>query len=241
LPASAIVVALVMAAWARPLEPQLCRALALAGVATASTAALSAFPDRDRRAGALVLALASGSALMHLFAREVALFEVSTPRVVHLSPLLATFAVVLDAGTLALTGVYLSERKSRRLALGGGGVLVLSLALSWLAHRGALPGAGAASVLAARALAQLSLAPRPALPELVRFMLLLGTLLVAALALGQRAERARNGTVMALCLLSLGAPDVPLPALWLVLAALLCPNFGTGLDTPAPALRASED
>ena len=37
-------------------------------------------------------------------------------------------------------------------------------------------------------------------------------------------ERSKTSVVLALCLLSLGAPDMPLPALWLVVAALLAPR-----------------
>lgn len=239
LPASAIVVALVMAAWSRPLDPQLCRTLALAGVATAAASALSALHDTERRAAALVLALTSGSALLHLGARELALraIEAMSASSFRWSSRVATLAVVTDLAVLALTGLYLSAKNLRKLALGGAGVLALTLGLAAFAHRGSAPGAGAGSVLAARTLGQLSRAPLPILPEVVRFALLLGVPIVAALALLQASGRARSGTVMALCLLSLGAPDVPLPALWLVLAALLCPSFVPAWDEPASSRR----
>ncbi|HEY2410450.1 MAG TPA: hypothetical protein VGI10_30805 [Polyangiaceae bacterium] len=233
LPASAIVVALVMAAWARPLQAELCRALALAGIATATTAAVSALADASRRASALVLALASGSALLHLAAREFALraVEVMSPTAFHWSSALATVAVLVDVAALTLTGLYLSRKNPLMLALGAASVLAVSLTLAILARHGTAPGAGAFSVLTLRTLAQLSRAPLPMLPELLRFTILLCTPLLAILALSQRAPRARSGTVMALCLLSLGSPDMPLPALWLVLAALLCPSFEPGWDT----------
>jgi hypothetical protein len=38
------------------------------------------------------------------------------------------------------------------------------------------------------------------------------------------SARGKASVVLSLCLLSLGAPDMPLPALWLVVAALLSPK-----------------
>ncbi|HKO47658.1 MAG TPA: hypothetical protein VJV79_08040, partial [Polyangiaceae bacterium] len=71
LPGSAIVIALVMAAWARPLAPELCRMMALAAIAASLSAALASLRVSETRASGLVLGAAGSSGLAHLLAREL--------------------------------------------------------------------------------------------------------------------------------------------------------------------------
>jgi len=49
-------------------------------------------------------------------------------------------------------------------------------------------------------------------------------LLTAGVCVARPKERGRAGVVISMSLLSLGATDMPLPALWLVVAALLSPK-----------------
>jgi len=49
-------------------------------------------------------------------------------------------------------------------------------------------------------------------------------LLAAGACVAKPGERGRASVVLSMCLLSLGATDMPLPALWLVVAALLSPK-----------------
>jgi hypothetical protein len=78
-------------------------------------------------------------------------------------------------------------------------------------------------------LAQLSRAPAAALPPAVRFAVTTALLIGAGLCVAKLNDRRKTSVVLALCLLSLGAPDIPLPALWLVVAALLAPKQAEAL------------
>jgi hypothetical protein len=88
-------------------------------------------------------------------------------------------------------------------------------------------------VLAERALTLLSRVPSAALPVALRFAITAALLIAAGLCVFRPSARNKTSVVLALALLSLGAPDMPLPALWLVLAALLSPK-------QAPASRHEE-
>jgi len=223
LPASAIVVALVMAAWARPLEAELCRTMALSAIAAALVAALSNVRRSETRAVALVLGCASFSGLAHLQARE--LVGRATERMdmttFRWAVGVSTLGAVFDLLALGLTVAYLCRLDMKKLALTAGAILIPALALGLFAAHGAAPGVGVARVLLERSLAQLSRGPAAALPIAVRFALTSALLIAAGFCLFSRNARTKAGVVFALCLLSLGASDMPLPALWLVVAALL--------------------
>src|SRR4051812_25653600 len=98
LPGSAIVIALVMAAWARPLAPELCRMMALAAVAASLSGALASLRDSETRGSGLVLGVAGASGLLHLLARE--LLSRSAERFSGVSPhwvvAASTLATLLD-------------------------------------------------------------------------------------------------------------------------------------------------
>jgi len=226
LPASAIVIALVMAAWAHPLEPELCRLMALATILASLSAAVASLRNVNTRASGLVLASASASGLSHLIARE--LVSRAAERLdsgsLHWAVAVATLATLLDLIALGLALAYFGQRQPRKSALGAALVFVPALAIGFFAAHGAAPGAGVARVLAERVLAQLSRAPAAALPIALRFALTTALLLGAALCVGKPNEPRKASVVLALCLLSLGAPDMPLPALWLVVASLLAPE-----------------
>jgi hypothetical protein len=226
LPGSAIVIALVMTAWARPLEPELCRVMALAAIATSFAAAMASLRLHETRAAGLVLASASLSGLSHLLARELVrrAAERLDSTSLHWAVGVATFASLLDLIALGLTLAYLGQGKPRKILLGASLVLAPALMLGWFAARGSAPGAGLFRVLAERALAQLSRAPAAALPGSLRFAITTALLFAAGLCVSRPGERGKANVVIALCLLSLGAPDMPLPALWLVVAALLSPK-----------------
>jgi hypothetical protein len=215
LPGSAIVIALVMTAWARPLEPELCRVMALAAIAASFAAAMASVRLHETRAAGLVLASASLSGLSHLLARELVrrAAERLDSTSLHWAFRVATFASLLDLIALGLTLTYLGQGKPRKILLS-----------ARFAARGSAPDAGLFRVLAERALAQLSRAPAAALPGSLRFAITTALLFAAGLCVSRPGERNKANVVIALCLLSLGAPDMPLPALWLVVAALLSPK-----------------
>jgi hypothetical protein len=226
LPASAIVVALVMAAWARPLEPELCRLMALAAIAASLSAAIASLRTIDTRASGLVLGSACLSGISHLIARE--LVSRAAERLdsgsLRWAVAVATLATLLDLLALALSLAYLGQKKPRRSAIGAAVVIVPAVIIGLFAAHGAAPGAGLLRVLVERVLAQLSRAPAAALPPAVRFAVTTALLIGAGLCVAKPSERGKTSVVLALSLLSLGAPDMPLPALWLVVAALLAPK-----------------
>lgn len=226
LPGSAIVIALVMAAWARPLEPELCRIMALSAIAAAMAGAIASLRLSETRASGLVLGSASLSGLFHLLARELVsrAAERLDSTSLHWAVAVATLATLLDLITFGFALTYLGQGKLRKIAISASAVLIPALLLSAFAAHGSAPGAGVLRVLAERALAQLSRAPAAALPGSLRFAITAALLLAAGLCVAKPGERGKANVVLALSLLSLGAPDMPLPALWLVVAALLSPK-----------------
>ncbi len=232
LPGGAIVVALVMAAWARPLEPDMCRTMALAAIATALAGAFANLRVTETRAAGLVLGSAGFSGLFHLLARELVsrAAEHLDNTSLHWAVAVATLATLLDLVALGLTLTYLGRGDRRKVALTAALVLVPAFALGAFAAHGSAPGAGILRVLAERTLAQLSRAPAAALPSALRFAITAALLTTAGLCVLKPGERSKTSVVLSLSLLSLGAPDMPLPALWLVVATLLAPK------QPAPEL-----
>jgi hypothetical protein len=226
LPGSAIVIALVMAAWARPLAPELCRMMAFAAIAASLSGALASLRARETRASGLVLGAAGLSGLAHLLARELMSraaehVDASSRHWVIAASMLA---ILLDVLTLGLTLTYLGQGKLRKIAIAAGSVLVPALALGVFAAHGSTPGASVLRVLAERALAQLSRAQVTAVPATLRFTVTAALLIAAGACVAKPGERGRTNVVLSLSLLSLGATDMPLPALWLVVAALLSPK-----------------
>ena len=226
LPGSAIVVALVVAAWARPLEAELCRVLAIAAISAALAGAAASLRSTETRASGLVLLSAGLSGLMHLLARELVsrAAERLDSTSLHWAVRLATLATLLDLITLGLTLTYLGHGRLRNVAWGAVAVLIPALLLGTFAAHGTAPNASLLRVLAERALAQLSRAPAAAFPSSLRFSITTALLIAAGLCVVKPGERGKTHVVLSLCLLSLGAPDMPLPALWLAIASLLAPN-----------------
>ena len=238
LPGGAIVIALVMAAWARPLEPDMCRTMALAAIATALAGAVANLRVTETRAAGLVLGSAGLSGLLHLLARELVsrAAEHLDNTSLHWAVAVATLATLLDLIALGLTLTYLGRGARRKVLLTVAYVLVPAFALGAFAAHGTAPGAGIARVLAERTLAQLSRAPAAALPSALRFAITTALLTAAGLCVLKPGERSKTSVVLSLSLLSLGAPDMPLPALWLVVATLLAPSQ----PTPVPALARAD-
>jgi len=226
LPGSAIVVALVMAAWARPLAPELCRMMALAAIAASLAGSIASVRESGTRASGMVLGAAGLSGLTHLLAREL-MSRAAEHLDVSLKPWVigvSSLATVLDLVTLGLTLTYLGQGKMRQIARVAALVLVPALALGVFAAHGSAPGASVLRVLAERALGQLSRAQTTFVPGALRFTVTAALLLTAGACVAKPSARGRANVVLAMSLLSLGATDMPLPALWLVVAALLSPK-----------------
>ena len=167
LPGSAIVIALVMAAWARPLAPELCRMMAFAAIAASLAGALASLRASETRASGLVLAAAGVSGLAHLVARDLSGRATATTS--HWLFAVSTLATLLDLVTLGLSLTYLGHGKPRKIAIVGALILVPALALGVFAAHGNAPGASVLRVLAERALGQLSRTPTGAVPGALHF------------------------------------------------------------------------
>jgi len=243
LPGAAIVIALVMAAWARPLEPELCRLMAFAAIAASLAGAAASLRIGETRASGLVLASAALSGISHLLARELVsrAAERADNGSLRWAIAVATLATLLDLVALGLSLTYLGQGKLRKIALNAAIVLVPALALGVFAAHGSAPGAGLARVLAERALSQLTRVPAPALPNALRFAIAAALLIAAGLCVLRPGARAKASVVLSLSLLSLGAPDMPLPALWLVVAALLSPKQVAPITEALPSKPAAAD
>jgi hypothetical protein len=232
LPGSAIVIALVMAAWARPLAPELCRMMAFAAIAASLSGALASLRVSETRASGLVLGAAGFSGLAHLLARELVSRAADHAHAAsaHWVVAASTLATLLDLVTLGLSLIYLGRGNLRKVALACALILLPALTLGVFAAHGSAPGAGVLRVLAERALGQLSRAPTATMPGTLRFTITAALLLAAGACVARPGERGRASVVLSMCLLSLGATDMPLPALWLVVAALLSPKQVAPLD-----------
>jgi len=227
LPGSAIVIALVMAAWARPLAPELCRMMAVAAIAASLAGALASVRSRETRASGLVLGAAGLSGLAHLLSRELmgrAAEHLTLGGNRHWIIAACTLSILLDLLTLGLSLTYLGQGKPRSVALVAGWVLLPALALGVYAAHGSAAGASVVRVLAERALAQLSRAQTSLVPGALRYTVTAALLFAAGACVAKPGHRGRASVVLAMSLLSLGATDMPLPALWLVVAALLSPK-----------------
>ncbi len=142
----------------------------------------------------------------------------------HWAVAVATLAALFDLMTLGVTLSYLGQGKARQVAIRTACVLLPALLLGVFAAHGSAPGAGVSRVLAERALTLLSRVPSAALPSALRFAITAALLITAGVCVFSPRARGKTSVVLGLCLLSLGAPDMPLPALWLVVAALLSPK-----------------
>ncbi len=233
LPGSAIVIALVMAAWARPLAPELCRMMAFAAIAASLSGSLASLRASETRASGLVLGAAGLSGLAHLLARELLsrAAEHLDAASAHWVVAVSVIATLLDLVTLGLCLTYLGHGRVRKIAIACALILLPALALGVFAAHGTAPGAGVLRVLAERALGQLSRAPTTAVPGALRFTVTAALLFAAGACVAKPGERGRASVVLSMSLLSLGATDMPLPALWLVVAALLSPKQVAPLKT----------
>ncbi|MET0790789.1 MAG: hypothetical protein ABW061_04655, partial [Polyangiaceae bacterium] len=204
LPGSAIVIALVMAAWARPLEPELCRMMALAAIGASLAGAVASLRLSETRASGLGLACASASGLTHLLARELVsrAAERLDSTSLHWAVAIATLAALFDLMTLSVALFYLGQGKSRKVALSAALVIVPALLLGVFAAHGSAPGAGVSRVLAERALTLLSRVPAAALPNALRFAITAALLIAAGVCVFRPSARGKTNVVLSLALLS---------------------------------------
>jgi hypothetical protein len=235
LPAGLGVIALVFAAIARPLEPDLGKLLAVAAIVATACAGPFLLAQRWARLPGAILLGSALSGVLALLACEAGRRAGTLDRaqsIFALSATLGSMALELAACILALIW---ATRTRRRLLTTSAVTLTLAGVLLGFAHVGESHDANAAFVLLHRSLEALSQQPPSALPaELGQAAALLQLLLAGALLVlpGQRAD-AR--AALSLCVLGGLAEGAPVGALLSVSGALLL--AAASCDPHAPPER----
>ena len=139
------------------------------------------------------------------------------------SMLAATIAMVLELGAWLIGMAWLSAKNVRRLAVFLGIAVFVAVAVGLMAAAGKSYDAGPWTVLASRAVGELTRHPRPFGPEMLRSVVELLELVGAATALASRSRGNVACTALGLALLARSATDIPILALGLCLAALAGP------------------
>lgn len=234
LPAGLGVVALVAAAAARPLEPDLGRVLAIAAAVASATAAPQLLGSRwGKLPGILLLAMAVTGAL-DLVADELGARGGGTLR--NVSAVAVAFLATATGVGAALTGLRWAARDRREFAVvvastAAGVAVVLSAAALGEQHT-----AGMTLVLLHRSLEALSQRQFFAVPLLLAESATLFLLVAsAAMLLAVRTRRADLRAAVALCLLGSVVPGAPASALLSVAGALLLVRAAS--DPHAPRER----
>lgn len=177
------------------------------------------------RGAALVLLAAGLSAFTHTIARALAIYA-SDNALVSLFGVargVATVGLLFDVGSLVLAVLWLWVPKPKAGAIALGVGTLLAVLLVGAAASGAAPDASLFSVLADRALTELTQHPAPLVPHTVRAGVEVLAFALSAGVLLQLGERRLSGVVIALAILARGSSDIPLCAMSLLLAALLSP------------------
>lgn len=215
---------LLLLAIIRPLEPVLALALGSSAAVAGALSARHCLPQRERRAGALVLGLISGAGLIHVISRKLTqdASEAANLTVFRGAELLETLAASIDLVALALACVWLQRRTPRGRLLVPIALLLSGLCVV-LALRASIPGASTAAVLLKGGLEALARDQSSLLPVSLGYTLSAASLLIALASLVGPAEL---GLVLAASLLARASLDVPIPALMLELAALYLPFTG---------------
>lgn len=180
---------------------------------------------RDTRAVSLVLAGVGVGALLRVLAIGFAHLAREYGSVVYeqVAAVVATFGLVAHAVVLVIAFGWIAWRRGTLWSWCGSVALVaLAVAAGWLAAVGVQPDASGAAVLARRALTQLVHAPAPLWvpPAALAFLQVL-TWLMALAVLARRQGALMVPSAICLALIAAGAPEAPLCALALALAALL--------------------
>ncbi len=219
-------------------DPNGAMTLALTSSGLALAAAPNLLKAERTRAMGLAITLGGAGGALHALGRYLA-FKASLaalPTQFMLARVSETFAFALHLGVIALTVFWLWSRgpafPAKLLGVAG---LAAFVAIG--SARGSLHHAAVWEVLASRSLGRLLSDPLPYLPVVATSMITILTLALAVWLLVKPKPKLTS-FVLAFCLLSGGATDVPLLALCLVLGTIVAklplPESAPG---PSPAPR----
>ncbi|MDB4946876.1 MAG: hypothetical protein JWP97_6410 [Labilithrix sp.] len=198
-------------------------ALAIFAAILAGVAAIATLRAVHTRMVGVVLGMLALAALLRPIAWEMAYLagERASLGLYSGARALATIAVIVQALATLAAAAWLGTRSAVRGRLLANGAIVVAFALTYLAAHD--PGDATPSTV--QAVLHASLAQAPNLPLAVQLasiaaFLVPATILLALVAVVQRASTPAVLGVLALALLSQGATDVPLQALCIAAAAV---------------------
>ncbi|HEV8245582.1 MAG TPA: hypothetical protein VGP93_07430, partial [Polyangiaceae bacterium] len=224
LPAATAVAALTVAAAHDGLEPSMHGVLAVACLMSAAVSVPFGLQRRETRAVGLVLLFSMLASSLHFAALELALRagEAASAVGYTLAQGVATFGWLLKLGTLIFTLLWLGGARAPRIAALSVSCLLVGFALTLVAREGLEPDASAWTVVVSRTFDQLARPPLPMVPWLLR-RVVAGAIGITALLCLLERQRGIQGALFTLCLIGLGAVDVPLAALLLCAGSLSLP------------------
>ncbi len=226
IPAVVATSALTMIATGRVLEPQLGSALAVTSLVSAAGGAPIALYFPASRALGLVLALTAVSGAIDFAGLSLASAAVADGSATsyRVAGGLMTLGFVLELVLIAIAAAFVAGGSKHRSIILAVASMVLSLALVVTLRTSLRLGASTAEVVIARAASALLHGPPPFVPPAARLVLEVGSLVAAAGGVFA-ARRSPFAPLMALCLTARGSPDVPIPALLLVVAGIAVPAY----------------
>jgi len=216
-----LVVALASPAVVQRLHAFAALALAIVTGLVVLVAGVTAARSAQTRAVGAVLALFSFSGLLRPIAWQLAgaAGERASLSLYHLARGVSTAAVAVQAGATLLAAAWLGTRSRVRGRLLANGAIVLAFVITYLAAReGEGPPSALEGVLRG-SLAQAAGVPAPYALGSIAAFLVPASILLAVVALVQRAQPPAVLAALALALLSQGGFDVPLQALAATAAA----------------------
>jgi hypothetical protein len=226
IPAVIVTSALAMRATGVALEPELASALAISALVGAAAGAPVALSSPTSRALGLVLALTavSGAADFAGLSIAASAIERGSATAYRVATVLSTLGFVLELGLLVVAVAFVTAGNRIRAAILGGVSALFAAGLVYMLHAAAGANASTTEIVLARAANALLRSPPPFVPAAARLMLETGGF-VAALAALFMTRRAPLAPLIALCLTARGSPDVPIPALLLVVAGIAVPAY----------------
>jgi len=137
---------------------------------------------------------------------------------------LSTLGFVLELGLLVVAIAFVTAGNRVRAAVLGGLSALFAAGLVYMLHAAGGANASTTEIVLARAANALLRSPPPFVPAAARLMLETGGF-IAALAALFMTRKAPLAPLVALCLTARGSPDVPIPALLLVVAGIAVPAY----------------
>jgi hypothetical protein len=218
---SGLVVALASPAVVQRLHTAAALALALVASVTAIIAAAGTLRVAHTRAVGAVLVLFANSSLLRPIAWEMTARagERASLGLYHAGRGTATFAVIVQALATLLAAAWLGTRSAVRGRVLANAAVVLAFAITYIAAHDAGDTPSALEAVLRGSLAQPGGLPLPSWITSIAAFLVPATILLALVAVVQRAQPPAVLATLALALLSHGAFDVPLHALAVTAAA----------------------